>query len=82
LKEGRKMNEKFNDEKYIKKLIEAKKKVILTTNDAWTYTGVIVGMSENSILFIDKFGSEILFYMNDIRRILVTNGNYKKGGKK
>jgi len=76
------MNENFKDEEYIKKLIEEKKQIILTMNDARTYTGVIVGISENSILFIDKFGSEILFYMNDIRRILVTNGNYKKEGKK
>ena len=76
------MNENFKDEEYIKKLIEEKKQIILTMNDARTYTGFIIGMSENSILFIDKFGSEILFYMNDIRRILVINGNYKKEGKK
>jgi len=76
------MYENFKDDEYIKKLIEEKKQIILTMNDARTYTGFIIGMSENSILFIDKFGSEILFYMNDIRRILVLNGNYKKEGKK
>ena len=80
MKEGRKMNEKFNDEKYIKKLIEGKKKILLTMNDAWTYTGIIKGMSSNSILFRDKFNQEIMLYIKDIRRILVLNGGLNENG--
>jgi len=82
LKEVMKMYENFKDDEYIKKLIEAKKKILLTMNDARTYQGIIIGMSPNSILFVDKFNQEIMFYINDIRRILVLNGNYKKGGQK
>lgn len=67
------MQENFKDKKFIKKLIEGRKKIILTMNDARTYTGVIVGMSKNSMLFKDKFAQEIMFYIADIRRILVLN---------
>ena len=74
------MYKNFQDDEYIKKLIEGKKKILLTMNDARTYQGIIVGMSHNSILFVDKFNQEIMFYMKDIRRILVLNGEVKKNG--
>jgi len=75
------MDKKFNNNEYLKKLIEGRKKIILTMNDQRTYTGFIVGVSKNSFLFMDKFNQEILFYINDIRRILVTNGEEKIRGE-
>jgi len=75
------MYQNFTDDKWIEKLISEKKKVEITTQDAHYYTGVIVGMSENSILFLDKFNQELMFYMRDIRRIIVLNNNGKKRGQ-
>ena len=68
------MEKDFEDKEYIKTLIEGKKKIILTMSDEKTYTGFIVGISENSFLFKDKFNQDILFYIKDLRRILVLNG--------
>ena len=72
------MEKYFEDKEYIKTLIEGKKKIILTMSDEKTYTGFIVGISENSFLFKDKFNQDILFYIKDLRRILVLNGEGKR----
>ena len=71
------MDEKFKEDEYIENLISKKIKVNLTLDNNFHYTGFIVGMSKNSILFRDKFDQEHMFFIKDIRRILTIN-NHKK----
>ena len=79
------MKKESIEDKYIKNLIDKKVKVSLATIDGLYYQGFIVGMSENSILFKDKFDQELMFFFKDIRRIVPYKDNKKsrlnKGGE-
>jgi len=72
--------ENFKQDEWIKKLILEGKRVQINLNEGFVYTGIIAGMSPNSILFKDKFGQEIMIFIKDIKRILVLNGDGKKNG--
>ena len=71
------MYKNFKEDKFIEKLISEKKKVKISLQEGFVYTGFVVGMSENSILFQDKFKQEMMIFMKDIRRILVFNSEGK-----
>ena len=75
------MKKESLEDKYIKNLIERKVKVSLATIDGLYYQGFIIGMSENSILFKDKFKQELMFFFKDIRRIVPFRDNEKKEGE-
>lgn len=68
----------YKEDKYLEKLRSEKKKILLTLNTGHTYTGFIVGLSPNSFLFVDKYDQEMMFWIKDIRRILVINSEVKK----
>jgi len=67
------MYKNFKEDKFIEKLIFEKKKVKISLQEGFAYVGFVIGMSENSILFKDKFEQEMMIFMKDIRRILVFN---------
>ena len=64
----------YKEDKYIEKLISEKKKVQINLSEGFVYSGFIVGMSGNSILFLDKFSQELIIWIRDIKRIIVLNG--------
>jgi len=72
--------ENYNEDKYIEKLISEKKRVQINLNEGFVYSGHIIGLSTNSLLFVDKFGQELMIFIKDIKRILALNSDGKKKG--
>jgi len=68
----------FKEDEYLKKLHSEKKKILLSMNTDFTYTGFIIGVSKNSFLFKDKFNQEMMFWIKDIKRLLVINSEGKR----
>jgi len=63
------------EKKYLEKFQKDKVRVKLNLKNGKFYTGVIIELSENTVLFLDKFGNELPFSLDSISYVDKTERN-------
>ena len=63
------------DRRLLEHFYTEKTRIKLNLNNGRFYTGIIIELSESSLLFEDKFGSKIPFSLDVISYIDIDRGN-------
>jgi len=78
--------DRLMDKKYLSKYKEEKTRIKVNLKNGRFYTGIILSLEDNTILFLDKFNIEMPIDLDSISYVELAggfdNGNWKHSSKR